>query len=110
MCYLVCEHPRPEWSVIASYASGLQAMTRNLAVDLQPARVNLISPGGVKTELWDTSVPKEKQEEFFQMMGKNTTTGKVGEVEDVVHAYLYVLQDHNVTGAMISTSSGSLLK
>ena len=110
VCYLVSEHPIPEWSVVASYASGLQAMTRNLALDLKPVRVNLISPGGVRTELWDASVPKDKQAEFFEGLGKNTTTGKIGEVEDVVHAYLYVLQDHNITGSMISTNSGSMLK
>lgn len=42
-----------DWSIVASYAAGLYGMVRGLALDLKPLRVNLISPGAVKTELWD---------------------------------------------------------
>lgn len=47
----VAEKPIPNWSVVASYASGLHGMVRNLAIDLKPVRVNLVSPGAVDTEL-----------------------------------------------------------
>ena len=46
----VAEHPAPDWTVVASYAAGLHGMTRNLALDLKPVRVNLVSPGLVTTE------------------------------------------------------------
>jgi len=49
----VAERPMPDWSIVASYAAGLYGMVRGLALDLKPLRVNLISPGAVKTELWD---------------------------------------------------------
>lgn len=45
----VSERPIPDWSVVGSYAAGLQAMTRGLALDLKPIRVNLVSPGAVDT-------------------------------------------------------------
>lgn len=41
----VSEKPIDDWSVIGSYAAGLHGMTRGLALDLKPIRVNLISPG-----------------------------------------------------------------
>lgn len=40
----VSERPRPNWSVINSYATGLLGMTRGLALDLKPLRVNLVAP------------------------------------------------------------------
>ncbi|KAL8716360.1 MAG: hypothetical protein Q9220_000267 [cf. Caloplaca sp. 1 TL-2023] len=49
----VSQKPIPAWSVVGSYAAGLHGMTRNLALDLAPIRVNLISPGAVETEMWN---------------------------------------------------------
>jgi NAD(P)-dependent dehydrogenase (short-subunit alcohol dehydrogenase family) len=45
------ERPIPNLSVVASYAAGLHGMTRNLALDLKPTRVNLVSLGMVDTDL-----------------------------------------------------------
>jgi NAD(P)-dependent dehydrogenase (short-subunit alcohol dehydrogenase family) len=36
----ISERPMGNWSVVASYAAGLHAMVRNLALDLRPVRVS----------------------------------------------------------------------
>ena len=82
-------------------------MTRNLAFDLKPTRVNLISPDGVDTELWGAI--GDQKEVLLAEMGKKTLTGKVGQVQDVVEAYLYVLKDENNTGSCVSTNSGGII-
>lgn len=46
------ERPMPGWSVVVGYATGLQGLTRGMALDLAPLRVVLVSPGAVDTELW----------------------------------------------------------
>ncbi|CAK4034871.1 Hypothetical predicted protein [Lecanosticta acicola] len=104
----VSERPIPNWTVVNSYATGLQGMTRGLALDLAPIRVNLVSPGAVDTELWSHMSAGQKAE-FFKEMEKKIPVGKVGQVEDVAEAYLYCMRDRNVSGAMISTSGGHLL-
>ena len=58
----VADKPIPNWTVVASYAAGLQGMTRALALDLKPVRVNLIQPGAVDTELWDTVAERGSKE------------------------------------------------
>lgn len=103
----VSQKPIPNWTVVASYAGGLHAMTRNLALDLKPTRVNLVSPGAVDTELW--SAIGDQKEALLAEMGKRTLTGKVGQVQDVVEAYLYVLKDENNTGSCISTNGGGII-
>ncbi|KAK5136663.1 hypothetical protein LTR08_002316 [Meristemomyces frigidus] len=104
----VSERPIANWSVVGSYATGLQGMCRGLALDLKPIRVNLISPGAVDTELWK-HLSEEEKRGMFKQMEEKLPTGRVGGVEDVVFSFLGVMQDYNATGSMISTSGGSLL-
>lgn len=106
----VSERPIPGWSVINSYATGLQGMTRGLALDLKPIRVNLVSPGAVDTELWANSgLDTSAKEGLFASMKKGTTTGEVARPEQLAQSYLYLMQDSNVVGTMISSNGGALL-
>ena len=93
---------------MASYATGLHGMMRNLALDLAPIRVNLISPGAVLTPLWD-GMPKEKMESFKEHFRGKCTTGELGRPEDVAESYLYAMRDWNVSGSVIDTNGGVLL-
>ncbi|KAL2044052.1 hypothetical protein N7G274_003575 [Stereocaulon virgatum] len=104
----VSQKPMKDWSSIASYAAGLHGMTRNLALDLAPIRVNLISPGAVLTPLWD-GMPEDQFHGFVKMMKEKLPTGEIGRPEDVAESYLYVMRDWNCTGSVISTNGGALL-
>ncbi|KAL6718888.1 hypothetical protein ACLMJK_003123 [Lecanora helva] len=104
----VSEKPIKDWSVVASFATGLHGMVRNLALDLAPIRVNLVSPGAVITPLWD-GTPQAQRETMMEGMRKDTTTGEVGKPEDVAESYLYLMKDWNCTGSVIDTNGGCLL-
>lgn len=104
----VAEKPIPNWSAVASYAGGLHSMTRNLALDLKPIRVNLVSPGAVDTELWK-DMSKEQKEGMFKGIEKSVLTGRVGQPEDVAEQYLCLLRDWNVTGSVVHSDSGHAL-
>lgn len=52
-------------------------MTRNLALDLKPIRVNLVSPGAVDTELWK-DFTQEQKKGFFKSISEKVPTGRVG--------------------------------
>jgi NAD(P)-dependent dehydrogenase (short-subunit alcohol dehydrogenase family) len=100
----ISQKPLQHWSVIASYATGLHGMTRNLALDLQPIRVNLVSPGPVATPLWGDGV------EAQEAAAKHSLTGTIATPEEVAEAYIYLMKDTSTTGICVSTSSGGLLK
>lgn len=104
----VSRKPNKDWSIVASYATGLHGMMRSLALDLAPIRVNLISPGAVLTPLWD-SMDKDKVESLMEHVKAKCTTGAVGRPEDVAESYLYVMRDWNVSGSVVDTNGGSLL-
>ncbi|KAK5045038.1 hypothetical protein LTR84_010186 [Exophiala bonariae] len=99
------ERPIPGWPVACSYLAGLHGMTRSLALDLKPIRVNLVSPGAANTEMWDV-LDDATRSETMESLARATTTGRVGAVEDIAEAYLYSMRDANLSGAIISTNGG----
>ncbi|KAH9874152.1 hypothetical protein IAQ61_004781 [Plenodomus lingam] len=101
---VVAERPIPDWSVIASYAGGHHSMVRNLALDMKPIRVNGVSPGAVRTELWG-----DDGEEMMRALEEKMTTGRVGEAEDVAESFLACLRDANMSGAVVRTDGGQSL-
>jgi len=84
-------------------------MTRNLALDLKPIRVNLVSPGGLDTEMWDKTMDEQQKANMIKHWEQTLPTGKVGRPEDVAQAYLWLMKDSNVTGRIAASDSGSLL-
>lgn len=104
----VSERPMPGWAVINSYATGLEGMTRGLALDLKPIRVNVVSPGAVNTELWH-GLTEEMRKGLFESMKTGTTTGEVATPEQLAQAYLYLMKDGNVVGTRISSNGGAML-
>ncbi|KAH9845419.1 NAD(P)-binding protein [Teratosphaeria destructans] len=105
----VSERPNPDWSVVNSYATGLQGMTRGFALDLAPIRVNLVSPGAVETELWD-GLPEDVRKHLFESYSNKMPTGRIGQPEHLAETYVYLLKDENISGSMISSNGGVLLK
>ena len=47
------DRPGPGWSVAASICGAIDALTRALAVELAPIRVNAVCPGVVRSPPWD---------------------------------------------------------
>ena len=101
--------PAKGWALIAAWGSGVEGIMRGLAVDLAPVRVNMVSPGAVHTELFD-DIPKERLESVLQGYRDGTLTGKVGTPEDLAEAYLYAMRDQFVTGKILGSDGGRLLK
>src|ERR1700720_190796 len=46
------QRPQKGWVIAASVCGTIEALTRALAVELAPIRVNAVSPGVVRTNLW----------------------------------------------------------
>ncbi|KAI0434829.1 NAD(P)-binding protein, partial [Xylaria sp. FL1042] len=106
----IASKPLPGWSVIAYFGAGLKGLTRNLALDLSPVRVNAVEPGVVNTGLWDSSYQNvEEREVALNKMCASLPVGRAGAVEEVVEAYMYLLRDSNATGEVVQTRGGQHL-
>lgn len=103
------ERPRPGWVVVMAYLTGLEGMSRALARELAPLRVNVVGPGPVDTPLWDAHAEADDGAALREQLVRGMATGRFAQVEDVVEAYLYILKDRNVTGSFVKTNGGGLL-
>jgi NAD(P)-dependent dehydrogenase (short-subunit alcohol dehydrogenase family) len=97
---------RKGWSIISSVCGATEAMTRALAVELAPLRVNLVCPGLVKTELWD-SMSTEAREAMYQRAEQNLLVGRPGEADDLAEAYLYLMKNGFSTGQVVVVDGGA---
>ncbi|KAI1158527.1 short-chain dehydrogenase [Nemania serpens] len=106
----IASKPAPGWSMIAYFGAGLKGLTRNLALDLSPIRVNAVEPGVVSTELWDASFASvEEREAALQKMVAHIPTGTPATTDEVAEAYVYFLRDSNATGEVVQTRGGAHL-
>lgn len=103
------ERPDKGWAVIMYFAAGLHGLTRALATDLAPLRVNCVAPGYVDTLLWD-GMGEEAKRGLLAELGGEMPLERVARAEDVAEAYLWLMEDANVTGTVASTNSGQFLK
>ena len=105
---VVAEKPMPGWGVMTAFSMGLYGLTKGMAFDMRPIRVNCVSPGLVLTEMW-AGMPKEMLENVKEQFTSKMLTGVVGKPEDVAEAYLYLLKDENCSGIVIGTHGGATL-
>lgn len=103
------EHVSKDWTIMQSYLSGLRGMTRSLAVDLAPIRVNAVGLGPTETEIWSHVKEMGYWDNVTSRLKARMTTGAIGQVEDVVEAYLYLMKDKNASGSIVETTGGTLL-
>jgi NAD(P)-dependent dehydrogenase (short-subunit alcohol dehydrogenase family) len=101
------DKPMPGRVMMAAWGGAIEGLMRGLAVDLKPMRVNMVSPGGTHTELFDRF--GAQKENFLEMMKAQTTVGEVGRPEEVAEAYIYSMRDRFASGAIINTNGGRLL-
>ena len=100
--------PHKGWTVAASICGAVEALTRALAVELAPIRVNAVSPGVVRTELWDNML-EEVREAMYQVTGQVLPVGRVGEAHDLAQAFLYLMHEGFSTGQVIVVDGGTVL-
>ncbi len=102
------ERPHKGWTLAASVCGAIVSLTRALAVELAPIRVNAVSPGVVRTELWK-NMPEKDRNSMFESMGKALLVGRVGEASDIARAYLFLMQEGYSTGQTIVVDGGGVL-
>jgi NAD(P)-dependent dehydrogenase (short-subunit alcohol dehydrogenase family) len=100
--------PQKGWVIAASVCGTIEALTRALAVELAPIRVNAVSPGVVRTNLWQ-NMPAAERENLFESVGKSLPVGRVGEADDIAQAYLFLMQEGFSTGQTVVVDGGTVL-
>lgn len=96
------------WSVGASICGAVESLTRALAVELAPIRVNAVSPGLIRTPLW-ARMPAADREQMYASAAGSIPVGHVGEPQDVAEAFLFLMNQGFATGSIITVDGGAVL-
>ncbi|HEX3802722.1 MAG TPA: SDR family oxidoreductase [Solirubrobacteraceae bacterium] len=102
--------PRPQagWSVAALICSGMEGLARALAIELAPIRVNVVRPGVVRSDLWN-SFDQTERGALYETVGAGQPTGRVGEATEVAASYLYLMASGYSTGSIVTVDGGAVL-
>ena len=89
--------------------AAIEGLTRALAVELRPIRVNCLSPGTIDSDLWRNRDAAIREPVFDGWRALNLT-GEVGTVDDAVGAALFLLDNGNMTGSTLYSDGGYTMR
>jgi NAD(P)-dependent dehydrogenase (short-subunit alcohol dehydrogenase family) len=105
---LANQRPHAGWSVASSICGAMEGLTRALAVELAPIRVNAVSPGVVKTPLWDNMSAADR-DALYRQMDEALLVKHAGESDEIAQAYLYLMRQTYGTGHILMADGGGSL-
>jgi NAD(P)-dependent dehydrogenase (short-subunit alcohol dehydrogenase family) len=94
----------------ATSKAGLEGFSRRLALDvaIHGIRSNVIRPGLIRTEAFDTNMPPD----FFESQVPFIPLRQIGQPEDIAHAAAFLCSDEArfITGAILTIDGGESAK
>ena len=100
--------PTPGAALAASGAGAIEGLTRGLAVELAPIRVNAVRPGVIRTPMWDR-IPEPQRETLFTTLAERTLTKTIGEADQIAATHLFLMENRFVTGTVLTVDGGLVL-
>ena len=100
--------PRPNSAIVGAANGALESLTRSLAVDLAPVRVNCVSPGVIDTPI-RAAMPEAARREMLEKTAAALPVRRVGEGEDIARQILAFMTNGFATGAIIYLDGGALV-
>jgi NAD(P)-dependent dehydrogenase (short-subunit alcohol dehydrogenase family) len=100
--------PRPNAAIVGAVNGALESLTRSLAVDLSPVRVNCVSPGLIDTPI-RAAMPEAALRDMLAKTAAALPVGRVGEGEDIARQILAFMTIGFATGSVIYLDGGGLV-
>lgn len=100
--------PPPGLTAYTGLTTAVEGLSRGLAVELQPVRVNTVMLGLVPTEMHEPW-PEDMKNAIFNGYKEKTLVGDVGKVVDAAEAYIYCMKNNFVTGSIVVSDGGRLM-
>jgi NAD(P)-dependent dehydrogenase (short-subunit alcohol dehydrogenase family) len=101
---VLAHRPQKGGPLTTAIAGAIEHLTRGLAADLAPIRVNAVCPGMVLTDRW-SKAPAE----FIKQATERQLLPRAAEPNEVAQAYLYLMRGGYTTGQVLIVDGGRLL-
>jgi len=100
--------PRPNSAIVGAANGALESLTRSLALELAPVRVNCVSPGIIDTPI-RAAMPEAARRELLAKTAAALPVGRVGLGADIaiqIHAFM---TNGFATGSIVYLDGGGLI-
>ena len=98
----------PGTSGLAAINGAIEAMTRPMARELKPLRINCVSPGVVETTWWDR-IPEPTRSELLHKSADATLVGRNAQPEELADAIAFLIGNGFVSGTVLEVDGGMRL-
>jgi NAD(P)-dependent dehydrogenase (short-subunit alcohol dehydrogenase family) len=103
---MLSRRPAP-WPLLASVNAAIEALAQGLANELQPVRVNVVSPGLTKNTAAFNSMAEDARQAMFNAEAARLPARRVGEPQDSSSAAVFLMQNTFVTGQVLYVDGGA---
>jgi NAD(P)-dependent dehydrogenase (short-subunit alcohol dehydrogenase family) len=100
--------PKLGLTAVTSTFAAVELLSKSLALELAPIRVNTIRPGFIDTDLW-AIMSEAELESVRDKVRANSPARRIGTAVDVGHAAVFLMTNPYVTGTVLEVSGGELL-
>ena len=100
--------PRPNSAIVSAANGALESLTRALALELAPIRVNCVSPGIIDTPI-RAAMPEAARKEMLNKTAAGLPVRRVGLGEDVAQQILAFMTNGFMTGSIVYLDGGGLV-
>jgi NAD(P)-dependent dehydrogenase (short-subunit alcohol dehydrogenase family) len=100
--------PRPNSAIVGAANGALESLTRALALELAPVRVNCVSPGIIDTPI-RAAMPEAARRDMLAKTAAALPVGRVGLGEDIARQILAFMTIGFATGSIVYLDGGGLV-
>jgi NAD(P)-dependent dehydrogenase (short-subunit alcohol dehydrogenase family) len=98
----------PGMLAVGATNGAVDVITRGLAVELAPIRVNAISPGTIDTGAYD-GLGEQRKAALFSHLVEHNPARRIGTVDDIAGAVVFALTNAFLTGTSLAIDGGETL-
>jgi NAD(P)-dependent dehydrogenase (short-subunit alcohol dehydrogenase family) len=100
--------PRAGSAIVTATFAALEALAQALALELGPLRVNAIRPGLIDSDMW-SFLDERAREQLRDKVRTTFPARRIGTIEDIGHAAVFLMTNPYVTGTVLEVSGGEPL-
>ena len=97
--------PRPNSAIVSALNGALESLTRALALELAPVRVNCVSPGIIDTPI-RAAMPEAARRDMLEKAAAALPVRRVGVGEDIAKQIVAFMDNGFLTGSIVYIDGG----
>lgn len=100
--------PKAGTAIQGAINAGLEGLTRGLALEIAPTRVNCVSPGLIMTEMYD-KLDGDQRKAMFEGAAQRLPAGLVGTPEHIATQVIAFMTNPYITGTTVYVDGGGAI-